>query len=149
VLESGEKSCIGVTIYCRSDGTSNMVNPAYRQRWQEITSGEAVSLVSWEARLRDRICNSSAKIRSHLRAPLCQEHDLALAYSATSPTLQSIIKYLHRNSNIRFSMDASQEYGITGIFLPCAFLATGGTGCDPRPRAPLLYRKSESVGKPA
>ena len=31
----------------------------------EITSGEAVSLVSWEARLHGPIGNSSAKLRSH------------------------------------------------------------------------------------
>src|SRR4029077_3143642 len=66
-------------------------NDRLSQCWQEITSGEAVSLVSWEARLRGPIDSSSAKLRSHWRAPPCRGPDLAKAYSATLPTLQSII----------------------------------------------------------
>ena len=45
----------------------------------------------------------------------CQELDLAMAYSATLPTLRAVIE-LTRNSNIRFNIDASREYEITSNF---------------------------------
>ena len=32
MLEMGDKSCIGVAIYCGSDGTSDMVNPRLHLR---------------------------------------------------------------------------------------------------------------------